>query len=329
MLSVIIPSYNTELYIERCLDSLLYNQDIIDKIEIIVVNDGSKDNTAAIAERYKKLFPQTVIVINKENGGHGSTINAGLAVAQGKYVKVVDSDDWVNIFEFKPFVERLAEINDDLIVTNFTQNILYDGTISDVSFCNKDSESMPVEQIDGIISSDGEHFTLSMHSMTVKTKALKKVWGSGLMENTFYVDMQFVTKVLECTKTFRTLNYTIYMYFIGRPEQSVADFFKRRKNHERVLKWVLSELHSKRVQESEYLSVAIAKLAETMTQTHYEMYYRTLTATRAELQEILEFDTYLMNEYPDLHKSLAVTRNLRRRMSPLRRFIKRKMLVIQ
>ncbi len=104
LLSVIIPSYNTEIYLARCLDSLLYHSDILKQLDIIVVNDGSKDHTSEIAQEYQAKFPDTITVINKENGGHGSTINAGIKVAQGKYLKVLDSDDWVNINDFGNFV---------------------------------------------------------------------------------------------------------------------------------------------------------------------------------------------------------------------------------
>lgn len=328
LLSVIIPSYNTELYIERCLDSLLYDEEIIDKLDIIIVNDGSSDKTPKIAKKYQESFPKTITVINKENGGHGSTVNAGLKIAKGKYLKIIDSDDWVNVFDFSDFVKRLEEVDDDLVITDYVQSVLYDGIEDRVSFFHGDDSSKPIDQIRDISCPNGVDFALSIHAITVKTEKLKEVWGEGLLEHTFYVDMQFAAKVLECTKTFRTLDYTIYVYFIGRPDQSVADFFRRRSDHERVLRWIVTELDSGEVQESEFLTFMLKLMLKSMINTHYEAYYQTLEATRDQLQEIFDFDVFLMARCPDLHSGLSAAYGLRRRLSPMRRFLKRKWLTM-
>ena len=95
-LTIAIPSYNSELYLERCLDSMILPAGWMEQVEIIVVNDGSTDRTGEIADDYVRRFPDTVKVIHKENGGHGSGVNAGLEHAEGKYFKVVDSDDWLD-----------------------------------------------------------------------------------------------------------------------------------------------------------------------------------------------------------------------------------------
>ena len=89
-ISFVVPSYNSEDYLERCVDTLM--PDSTD-VEIIIVNDGSKDRTAEIADRYREKYPDTVRVVHKENGGHGSAVNKGLELAKGQYLKVVDSDE--------------------------------------------------------------------------------------------------------------------------------------------------------------------------------------------------------------------------------------------
>ena len=93
LLSIAIPCYNSAAYMRRCIDSLLPGGE---DVEILIVNDGSTDNTKDIAEEYRERFPSMVKVINKENGGHGSAVNAGIQNAAGLFYKVVDSDDWVN-----------------------------------------------------------------------------------------------------------------------------------------------------------------------------------------------------------------------------------------
>ena len=94
ILTVIIPTYNMEELLPRCLDSfLIKDKKLMQQVEVLVVNDGSKDNSSSIAHRYEKLYPHTFRVIDKENGNYGSCVNRGLQEATGKYVKVLDADD--------------------------------------------------------------------------------------------------------------------------------------------------------------------------------------------------------------------------------------------
>ena len=93
LITFAIPCYNSEEYMSKCIESLLVCKD---DIEIIIVDDGSKDKTAKIADDYQKKYPETIKAIHKENGGHGSGVNVGLENATGLYYKVVDSDDWVD-----------------------------------------------------------------------------------------------------------------------------------------------------------------------------------------------------------------------------------------
>ena len=128
ILTIVVPTYNVEKYLSRCLDSLLYDEKTNKKLEIIVVNDGSKDNSLKIANEYKEKYPDSVLVIDKENGGHGSTINAGLKIATGKYFRVIDSDDWVNIDEFPSYINDLEKLNSDIVLTNFSREYIYNST---------------------------------------------------------------------------------------------------------------------------------------------------------------------------------------------------------
>lgn len=118
VLSVIIPVYNMEKYIRQCLESLMIKE-VLDKIEILVVLDGSTDRSEEIAMEYAKAHPYSVRVISKPNGGHGSAINTGMDNAVGEYVKVLDSDDWVNEKGFVTLVENLEKAEADIVWTNF------------------------------------------------------------------------------------------------------------------------------------------------------------------------------------------------------------------
>ena len=113
IISFIIPSYNVEKYLSTALDSFLAG-DVLDKIEVLIVNDGSKDSTAAVANEYVEKYPETYRLINKQNGGHGSAINAGADAANGKFLKVIDADDWVVTDNLKELIKKLEVCEADV-----------------------------------------------------------------------------------------------------------------------------------------------------------------------------------------------------------------------
>ena len=125
ILSVVLPSYNEEKMIPKtvhALTELLQKEEI--SYQLIFVDDGSKDDTAKIADEYAEKFPGIVKAIHQENGGHGEAVNAGIRNAQGLYFKVVDSDDWVNKDAYLAILEKLREIAGgpdtlDMMISNF------------------------------------------------------------------------------------------------------------------------------------------------------------------------------------------------------------------
>ena len=102
-----VPCYNSEEYMSHCIDSLLIGGE---DIEIVIINDGSKDNTLKIAKEYEKKYPNIIKVVDKENGGHGSGVNKGLELATGLYYKVVDSDDWADENSLKEILQKIKEL---------------------------------------------------------------------------------------------------------------------------------------------------------------------------------------------------------------------------
>lgn len=221
-ISFVVPCYNSEEYMERCIDSLLYGEE---EVEIIIVNDGSQDRTGKIADKYAKKYPNIVKAIHKENGGHGSGVNAGLKVAKGKYFKVVDSDDWL---DKNALVELLAKIdafekqkeNVDLIVCNYIYDHLYENKQKKMNYKNV----FPVNQIcswkDLGYFRTGQY--LIMHSLIYKTSVLRKS-KVKLPEHTFYVDNIIAYQPLPFVKTICYFDLDLYHYFIGREDQSVNE----------------------------------------------------------------------------------------------------------
>ena len=315
VLSLVIPMYNTELYIERCLDSILYDESIVDLLDIIVVSDGSVDGSVAIAQEYQKQYPDSITVIEKENGGHGSAVNAGVKRAKGKYVRILDSDDWVNIDDFADYVKCLSKETADVVVTNVRRQVLYDDSTYDFVFCEKLAPKQKIETVVDKVMDDEFFFEFSMHSMTIKTDTLKKVWDEGLLEKTFYVDQQFVAKVFMCAKDFVEYDLLIYMYFIGRPEQSMGTgFFKHIQDHERVLRWLLKTTGDKK--QPDYYKKIVSRQIELMLMTHYKAYAGQKNLAKKDKKELVDFDRFLKNNYADYYKLAGVETVFRRIMHP-------------
>lgn len=115
-LSIIVPIYNVEDYLEECLESLYNIKNI--ELEIMLVNDGSKDNSFKIMEKFKDMYPEKTVLINKENGGLSSARNAGMKAAVGEYISFIDSDDFIDVDEFERFFKEGQKDKLDVIVGN-------------------------------------------------------------------------------------------------------------------------------------------------------------------------------------------------------------------
>ena len=222
LLSIAIPCYNSAAYMRRCIDSLLPGGE---DVEILIVNDGSTDNTKDIAEEYRERFPSMVKVINKENGGHGSAVNAGIQNATGLFYKVVDSDDWVNQSAYMQILSVLREIirdgkSLDMLISNF----VYEKEGEERKKVMKYHHALPKDQI--FTWKDVKHFRVGqyilMHSVIYRTNLLREC-GLQLPEHTFYVDNIFVFNPLPYVKTMYYLDVNFYRYYIGRADQSVNE----------------------------------------------------------------------------------------------------------
>lgn len=219
-ISFVVPCYNSMDYMERCIESLLLGGE---EVEIIIVNDGSKDDTGKIADRYVKKYPTIIKAIHKENGGHGSGVNAGLEVAEGEYFKVVDSDDWLDEKAIKVLLKKLKELEEeqiDLFICNYIYDHLYENERKVMDYKNvfKKDKIYTWNTIGRFKTSQ----YMIMHSLIYKTSVLKKC-KLKLPERTFYVDNIFAYIPLTCVKKMYYLNIDLYHYFIGREDQSVNE----------------------------------------------------------------------------------------------------------
>lgn len=224
----------------KCIESLLVaGRDA----EIIIVDDGSTDDTGKIADAYAEKYPNIVRVIHKENGGHGSGVNAGLENAKGIYFKVVDSDDWLNEKSLKKLMTIIKYrhgMNEDvdLYLCNYVYEHVYDGTHYAVHYKNVFPQKKTFTW-DKIKTFRDSQF-ITMHAMIYRTQLLRDC-GLELPLHTFYVDNIFITHPLPFVGSMYYINTDLYRYFIGRSDQSVNQevLLRRIDQHERVVRLML------------------------------------------------------------------------------------------
>ena len=221
-ISFAIPCYNSEAYMENAIESILKGGE---DVEIIIVNDGSKDRTSEIAHKYEEKYPTIIKAVDKENGGHGDAVNTGLANATGLYFKVVDSDDWVDEASLMKILETLHRlVDEDQMVDMIVSNYVYEKVGAKHKKVIHYRNVMPEEKV--ITWKDMGKFRLGqyilMHSVLYRTELLRRC-KLQLPKHTFYVDCIYVYQPLPYIKTFYYLNVDFYRYFIGRDDQSVNE----------------------------------------------------------------------------------------------------------
>ena len=222
LLSIAIPSYNSEGYLANCIESLLPGGE---DVEILIINDGSTDATAAIADEYAAKYPTIVKAVHKENGGHGSAVNMGIDKATGLYFKVVDSDDWVKKEAYFKILDVLRELAGgektlDMLISNF----VYEKEGERRKKVMHYRHILPEGQMFGwedVKRFHKGHYIL-MHSVIFRTKLLREC-GIRLPEHTFYVDNLYVFEPLVQVKNMYYLDENFYRYYIGREDQSVNE----------------------------------------------------------------------------------------------------------
>ncbi len=223
LLTITVPCYNSEAYMRKCIDSLLKGGE---DVEVLIVDDGSnKDRTAQIADDYEARFPGVVRAIHKENGGHGSAVNAGIENANGLFFKVVDSDDWVKEEAYLKILDKLRDLaGGSQVLDMFISNFVYEKEGEKRKKVMHYRHILPVDEM--FTWEDCRHFLkghyILMHSVIFRTKLLREC-GLKLPEHTFYVDNLYVFEPLPYVKNLYYLDVNFYRYYIGRGDQSINE----------------------------------------------------------------------------------------------------------
>lgn len=220
ILSVIIPAYNMERYLPRCLASLAVEPMLMEKLEVIVVNDGSMDRTSSVAHEFAARFPASVHVLDKPNGHYGSCINAGLARVRGTFVRVLDADDFFDGSGFRRFLRLLEKETanpPDFILTEFCRQH-GEGAVPTAGprlpFAN--GQRLTVADI------KAEEMAYGLVSLTYRTGLLREC-GYRQTEGIAYTDVEWCTIPMSAARRGAYLDCTVYCYFLGREGQSVGE----------------------------------------------------------------------------------------------------------
>jgi glycosyltransferase involved in cell wall biosynthesis len=295
ILTVVIPTYNMEKYLDKCLTSLIVSKNL-NEVEVLVVNDGSKDSSLQIARKYEAQYPQSFRVIDKENGNYGSCINCGLKNATGKYIKVLDADDSFNTDNFDEFIEFLKPLNVDLVISDF---LIIDQSNDKQERIEYNLPVGCVFTFDYFVKKDVPY--MWMHGVTHLTEKMRRI-GYVQQEGISYTDKEFVFYPMAVSKTVAYFPMVVYHYLTGREGQTI-DKSVWRKNY-----WMEEEAVKKLVclfkEHKDEVSASGKQFMLLQGKLYIGSIYREhlrLSRGILPIQNLIDFDEWLKNEDDELY----------------------------
>lgn len=295
-LTVIIPTYNMQEYLRRCLDSLIVRQSLRDSLEVLVINDGSKDDSSRIAHEYEDRYKDTIRVIDKENGHYGSCVNRGLAEAAGKYVKVLDADDWFDTGELEKLLEQLPSLDVDLILTSY-RVVDSEGNIK-----FSVGQNVPAGDVFDFNSNPAPAVTsYAMYMVTWRTAFLHRI-NYVQTEGINYTDTEWRCSPLYEVGKCIYYPFSIYHYLLGRAGQSSEDAVMNKNV------WQFESCVKSLVRNKSKYNVADYPLANSENERAILMYslniYKIVLirkkSTKDDLAHLKIFDDYLYEYCPEV-----------------------------
>ena len=216
ILTIVIPTYNMEQYLHRCLDSLIVDGGHLDLLEVLVINDGSKDGSSLIAHGYQERYPELFRVIDKENGNYGSCVNRGLREAQGKYVKVLDADDRFFTEGLTVLLDNLCRQDADLVLTDYLTENLKGKVLSERQYHLVPGRTLDFDEV--CLAKSLENF--QMHGVCYKRRFLLSI-GYRQTEGISYTDQEWVFMPMAAIRTVYYVPQLVYCYLRGRLGQTM------------------------------------------------------------------------------------------------------------
>ena len=300
ILTIVIPTYNMQDYLRRCLDSLIVPEEQMKQLEVLVINDGSKDNSSAIAHEYQDMYPDTFRVIDKENGNYGSCVNRGLKEATGKYIKILDADDWFDTKNLSAFIDRLQNTDVDVVLTDYKIYKQHEKTVQ-TNLMSKTDYVYSVEE--AFAENKWGIIFVQMHTLAYKHSCFDGI-DYHQTEGISYTDQEWNLIPWAKVQTLLYLPISVYQYNLAREGQTcdLKVFFKKMPEQfvsicntiEKVsdLKSMLDEFHRT------LLFDKIASRAETL-------YRALLVSEKSTPAFLVDFDKRLVEQYADYANALA------------------------
>lgn len=223
LLTILVPTYHAESFLRKGLDSLLVEEDCLHRMQVIVVIDGSPDASAEIARAYAARYPDTFEVLEKENGGHGSAINEGMKLARGRYLKVLDADDWFDTKALPEYLAFLERVDADAVISDYRTYDISDG--AEVHYhagiAGQTEQGTPVK-LDAVMEHWSEtEWGMTFHGIAYRVDFLRK-HGYTYAEKVFYEDLEFATIPMCRAQSICFSGIELYVYRIGDVNQSVS-----------------------------------------------------------------------------------------------------------
>lgn len=288
ILTISVAAYNVQDYITQCLESLVGIKDI----EVLIIDDGSTDDTLNIAKRYEREYPDTFKVIHKDNGGYGSTVNYSIQHANGKYFKLLDGDDWFDTSGTIKLIESLQTLDVDVVFTKFKKWYYKD----DIFYKVTDGINYPNNYFDRKINIKDFDFNegIPMHAITYKTQILKDM-HLCLPEHMLYTDNYYATLPFKRIENVIFKDIYVYNYRLGTDNQSVSkEKLIKNANDSKIISLDLAKEYKG---ENEYLLNRIAA-----TCVDYFVILKKMGNAR---DKMISFDNEIKAVSEDVYKKMA------------------------
>lgn len=307
LLSIIIPSYNVSDYLFHGVYTMLEHKNR-NRIEIIIVNDGSKDNTLQVAEELKERYSENIIkILDKPNGGHGSTINEGLKLCNGKYIRIIDGDDWVNTEALCELIDVLANETADIVVTDYSE----DRAVENMRIVRYNYPFMiPSKKYNfDDLCYDGYGFVQwgpILATACFRKEVLKDSFT--LTEKSFYIDMEFDAYSIAKAETIVYYPLDVYRYFIGRVDQSISQNSYKRNylQHEAVIFNLINFYYNSDVSERKKFYI-LNKLILPMIVANYVILIQFLASGK----KYYNFEKQL-SKYPEIYNNPIIATKMKK-----------------
>ena len=294
ILTIVIPTYNMQDYLRRCLDSLIVPEEQMQQLEVLVINDGSKDNSSIIAHEYQDKYPNTFRVIDKENGNYGSCINAALKVATGKYIKILDADDWYDTENLSTLMSFLKDAYVDAVITDYSK---YWGGSNIERIDHLFKKTSYIYSVNELLQENEKGVKcVPMHSLCYKMSCFEGI-DYHQTEGVSYTDKEWDLMPWINVNTIVYIPLNVYQYNLEREGQTcdLGVFFKKIPEQFTGVRNCL---------------VKAEKLYPTMTEFHQrllfeticdrimELYYIVIVWKKQNPQYLIDFDKELVAKYP-------------------------------